>query len=94
MLKSDYDEIIKKITDADTIADGVMELTEQLRKDEAEYKELVASNDNLRKANGNMLMRLTDIADRDAKDAVKPEPTPEEARQEFFDKYFTDRKFV
>lgn len=94
MQKSNYDEIIKKISDSNTVADGVMELVEQLRKDEAEYKELVASNDNLRKANGNMLMRLTDIADRDAKEAVKPEPTPDEARKDFFDQYFTDRKFV
>lgn len=77
MKRSDYNEIIKKLSDPNTVADAIVELSNQLDIDEKSYNNLVESNNKLRDANSQFVLKLTNVVQK------KEVPDPETiAKQE------------
>ena len=71
MKRSDYNEIIKKLSDPNTVADAIIELSNQLDVDEKSYNNLVESNNKLRDTNMQYVLKLTSVVKKD--DAPDPE---------------------
>lgn len=71
MKKSDYNEIIKKLSDPNEVANAIIELSNQLDVDEKSYNNLVESNNKLRDANSQFVLKLTNVVQKD--DAPDPE---------------------
>lgn len=84
-----YEGIIGKLSNPDLMADGLTELSEQLKKDEADYNSIVTSNNNLRDTNSKLALRITNVID-----PPKPEPTREEVFYDKFEKHFENIKEV
>lgn len=71
MQKSDYNEIIKKLSDPNTVADAIIELSNQLDIDEKSYNNLVESNNKLRDVNSQYVLKLTNVVKKE--EAPDPE---------------------
>ena len=54
-----YEQIIQSVSNPDTMADGIVQLTEQLRADEQAYNNLVQSVNSLRDTNARLALRIT-----------------------------------
>lgn len=59
MKKSDYEKIIKLISNPDTLAEGLVELDTQLTNDEADYNKISESVNTLRDTNARLALRIT-----------------------------------
>lgn len=82
MKADDYNNIIKQISDPDTMSEGLVQLSEKLKTDEMDFNRLVESNNNLRDTNSKLALRITNGVE-----PKKPEPTNEE----IFDKLFLSK---
>lgn len=71
MKRSDYNEIIKKLSDPNEVADAIIELSNQLDVDEKSYNSLVESNNKLRDINMQYVLKFTNVVQKD--DAPDPE---------------------
>lgn len=85
MIKSDYDGIIKQLSNPDTMSEALIQLSEKLKTDEVEFNRLIESNNNLRDTNSRLALRLTNNVE-----PVKPEPTNEEIFNDLFTSRFTN----
>ena len=79
MRADDYNNIIKQISDPDTMSEGLVQLSEKLKTDEMEYNRIVESNNNLRDTNSKLALRITNGVE-----PKKPEPTNEEIFDNLF----------
>lgn len=76
MKRSDYDEIITKLSNPDLQADGLVELAERLTADEAAFNDMSKSIDNLRDTNAKLALRITTPLEASKEDdTTPPEPT-------------------
>lgn len=76
MKRSDYDEIITKLSNPDLQADGLVELAERLKADEAAFNDMSKSIDNLRDTNAKLALRITTPLEANKEDdTTPPEPT-------------------
>lgn len=76
MKRSDYDEIITKLSNPDLQADGLVELAERLTADEAAFDDMSKSIDNLRDTNAKLALRITTPLEASKEDdTTPPEPT-------------------
>ena len=79
MKKSDYDEIITKLSNPDLQADGLVELSEKLAADETAFNEMSKSIDSLRDTNAKLALRITTPLEAPKEeDKTPPEPTLED----------------
>jgi hypothetical protein len=85
MKKSDYNEIIKKLSNPDTVADAIVELSNQLDVDEKSYNNLVESNNKLRDANSQFVLKLTNVVQKD--DVPDPETIAKQEAQALEDEF-------
>lgn len=75
MKKSDYNDIITKISNPDTMAEGIIDLTNKLEADENEFARLQTSVNDLRDVNSKLALKVTNV--------VQDTPSPEDlAKQE------------
>ena len=75
MKKSDYNDIIKKISNPDTMAEGIVELTNKLEADENDFTRMQDSVNKLRDVNSQLALKVTNV--------VQDVPNPEDvAKQE------------
>jgi len=75
MKKSDYNDIIKKISNPDTMAEGIVELTNKLEADESDFTRMQDSVNKLRDVNSQLALKVTNV--------VQDVPNPEDvAKQE------------
>lgn len=75
MKKSDYNDIIKKISNPDTMAEGIVELTNKLEADESDFTRMQDSVNKLRDVNSQLALKVTNV--------VQDVPNPEdEAKKE------------
>ena len=65
MKASDYDNIIAKISNPDTQAEGLVELTDKLKVDEQEYEANQKSITDLRDSNQKLFLRATSSVPED-----------------------------
>ena len=79
MKADDYNNIIKQISDPDTMSEGLVQLSEKLKTDEMDFNRLVESNNNLRDTNSKLALRITNGVE-----SKKPEPTNEEIFDNLF----------
>lgn len=79
MRADDYSNIIKQISDPDTMSEGLVQLSEKLKTDEMDYNRLVESNNNLRDTNSKLALRITNGVE-----PKKPEPTNDEIFEDLF----------
>lgn len=87
MNTSEYEAIIQKISNPDTLAEGLVELNDKLKNDEDTYNRLVESNNNLRDTNSKLALRITTPIE------VKEEPeVKEETYEEFLSRLKEDIK--
>ena len=76
MKKSDYNDIITKISNPDTMAEGIIDLTNKLEADEKDFERISKSINDLRDTNSKLALKITNVVQ-------DPGPTPEElAKQE------------
>lgn len=81
MKASDYEAIVQKISDPDTLAEGIVELNEKLKIDELEFNKNTESIANLRDINSKLALRITEPV------KVEPEQVePEETYDDFLTK--------
>lgn len=59
MTLDNYNDVIAKLGNPDTIAEGLVDLNSQLQKDIDEYKAIKSSNDSLRDTNSRLALRIT-----------------------------------
>lgn len=59
MKRSDYDDILKSLSEPDKVADAIVLLNEKLTSDEADFNKLVDSNASLRDTNAKLALRIT-----------------------------------
>lgn len=85
MKKSDYNEIIKKLSNPDTVADAIVELSNQLDVDEKSYNNLIESNNKLRDANSQFVLKLTNVVQKD--DVPDPETIAKQEAQALEDEF-------
>jgi hypothetical protein len=85
MKKSDYNEIIKKLSNPDTVADAIVELSNQLDVDEKSYNNLVESNNKLRDANSQFVLKLTNVVQKE--DVPDPETIAKQEAQALEDEF-------
>lgn len=85
MKKSDYNEIIKKLSDPNTVADAIIELSNQLDVDEKSYNNLVESNNKLRDANSQFVLKLTNVVQKE--DVPDPETIAKQEAQALEDEF-------
>ena len=75
MKKSDYNDIITKISNPDTMAEGIVDLTNKLEADEKDFERISKSINDLRDTNSKLALKITNV--------VQDTPTPEDlAKQE------------
>ena len=87
MNASEYEAIIQKISNPDTLAEGLVELNDKLKNDEDTYNRLVESNNNLRDTNSKLALGITTPIE------VKEEPeVKEETYEEFLSRLKEDIK--
>ena len=79
-----YESIIKQVSNPDTLAEGLVNLREKLKTDEANYKSLVNSNNTLRDTNAKLALRITN----DVSIKNEPELSREEKSAEFMKKFY------
>ena len=72
MRAEDYNNIITKLSNPDSFAEGLTDLSEKLRNDEVDYNKLVDSNNNLRDTNSRLALKITNVVDT-SKDDIDPE---------------------
>lgn len=82
MKKADYDGIIALLGNPDTVADGLVQLSEKLTTDENEFNSLNASVNTLRDTNAKLALKVTSPA-------VNVETPKEKTPDETFDELFT-----
>lgn len=87
MKKSDYNEIIKKLSNPDTVAEGIVELSNQLDVDEKSYDSLIESNNKLRDANSQFVLKLTNVVQKD--DVPDPETIAKQEAQALEDEFLS-----
>ena len=90
MKKSDYNEIIKKLSNPDTVAEGIVELSNQLDVDETSYESLIESNNKLRDANSQFVLKLTNVVQKD--DTPDPETIAKQEAQALEDEFLSQFK--
>lgn len=90
MKKSDYNEIIKKLSNPDTVAEGIVELSNQLDVDEKSYDSLIESNNKLRDANSQFVLKLTNVVQKDA--TPDPETIAKQEAQALEDEFLSQFK--
>ena len=61
MKKSDYNDIIKKISNPDTMAEGIVELTNRLEADESDFTRMQDSVNKLRDVNSQLALKVTNV---------------------------------
>lgn len=76
MKAESYNSIIEKISNPDTLAEGLVDLKTALGADEADYKKLEESNATLRDTNARLALRITEPVTQ--KEPETKEPTKEE----------------
>lgn len=81
MKASNYESVLQKISNPDTLADGLVELNDMLKTDETEFNKLVESNNSLRDTNSKLALRITTPVET----KVEPE-VPEETYEDFLTK--------
>lgn len=79
-----YESIIKQVSNPDTLAEGLVNLREQLKTDEANYNNLLNSNNTLRDTNAKLALRITN----DVSIKNEPELSREEKSAEFMKKFY------
>lgn len=84
MKKESYDEIVKTISNPDTLAEGIVKLREQIDADVADYNALLNSRDTLRDTNAKLALRITN----DVSIKSEPQLSKEEKTQKFIDKFY------
>ena len=84
MKLDDYESIIKQVSNPDTLAEGLVNLREQLKTDEVNYNNLVTSNNTLRDTNAKLALRITN----DVSIKNEPELSREEKSAEFMKKFY------
>lgn len=70
MKKSDYNDIIKKISNPDTMAEGIVDLTNKLEADESDFTRMQDSVNKLRDVNSQLALKVTNV--------VQDVPNPED----------------
>lgn len=60
MKVSDYADIISKLSNPDTSAEGLVELNDRLKIDEEEYTKITESVNTLRDTNSKLALRVTE----------------------------------
>lgn len=84
MRKADYSDIITLLGNPDTVAEGLVKLSDKLTVDEAEFGRLTESNNSLRDTNAKLALRITE--------PVKvTEPEKEKTDEEIFNDLFTSQ---
>lgn len=66
----DYSNIIEKLSNPDTAAEGLVDLNTQLGVDAKAYEDLQKSNDTLRDSNSKLALRITGVT-------IPPETPPD-----------------
>lgn len=84
MKKEAYDEIVKTISNPDTLAEGIVKLREQIDTDVADYNALLNSRDTLRDTNAKLALRITN----DVSIKSEPQLSKEEKTQQFMNKFY------
>lgn len=87
MNASEYEAIIQKISNPDTLAEGLVELNDKLKNDEDTYNRLVESNNSLRDTNSKLALRITTPIEVNKEPEVK-----EETYEEFLSRLKEDIK--
>lgn len=85
MKKSDYNEIIKKLSDPNTVADAIIELSNKLDVDEKSYNNLIDANNKLRDANSQFVLKLTNVVQKE--DVPDPETIAKQEAQALEDEF-------
>ena len=84
MKKEAYDEIVKTISNPDTLAEGIVKLREQIDLDVADYNALLNSRDTLRDTNAKLALRITN----DVSIKSEPQLSREEKTQKFINQFY------
>ena len=63
MKKTDYDGIIAMLGNPDTVGEGLINLSNQLEKDESDFNRLNDSVNTLRDTNSKLALKITNIVD-------------------------------
>ena len=84
MKKEAYDEIVKTISNPDTLAEGIVKLREQIDADVADYNALLNSRDTLRDTNAKLALRITN----DVSIKSEPQLSREEKTKKFTDQFY------
>lgn len=90
MKKDNYTAIIEKLSNPDTFADALIDLSSQLDNDCNEYNKLVESNNNLRDTNSKLALRVTETVKIDNSTDNNDEDTPEKIYGDFINKLKSD----
>lgn len=61
MKKSDYNDIITKISNPDTMAEGIVDLTNKLEADEKDFNRITDSINKLRDTNSQLALKITNV---------------------------------
>lgn len=75
MKASTYNDIIRLISDPDTMTDGISKLQAQLEVDEEAYNNILQRNNNLLKENNKLVLKNTNL--------VSTEKSPEEVEADY-----------
>lgn len=85
MKRTVYDEIIEKISNPDTLAEGLVDLDNQLKLDEADYNKITESNNSLRDVNSKLALRITTPVEVTKETEVITEPNYDDFLQKLAD---------
>lgn len=85
MKKSDFDDVVTLLSNPDTTADGLVELSRRLDTVEQEFTKLDESNKNLRDTNSKLSLSIINKLPNVAQE------THEETDDEAFDRLFTSK---
>lgn len=73
MKRAEYDSIIKKMSNPDTLNEGLIELEDKLNKDQEEFDKISKSNEELKLTNSKLYLRISNV--------VKDKPTEEDLQK-------------
>lgn len=90
MKKSDYNDIITKISNPDTMAEGIVDLTNKLEADEKDFERISKSINDLRDTNSKLALKITNVVQDTPSEEDLAKQEADALEQEFLNQFIKE----